>query len=50
MTHAPSSGRLKDGSDTILIKSNNNGTGHSILNFGDDDFNELKYMITVIIV
>ena len=27
--------------DTMLtIKSNNNGTGHSILNFGDDDFNE----------
>ncbi len=24
----------------LTIKSNNNGTGHSILNFGDDDFNE----------
>ena len=24
----------------MTIKSNNNGTGHSILNFGDDDFNE----------
>ena len=24
----------------LTIKANNNGTGHSILNFGDDDFNE----------